>query len=307
MCGIYKITNLINGKIYIGQSIDIKRRWKEEKRNRKHDMTAIRSRAFQKYGVDSFHFDILEECPRDKLNEREKYWIAFYRSSDPEYGYNMTAGGDTSPHCHKLQNLDTVLEIINDLRNTSMTGIEIGKKYGISDQMVSDINHGRCWPQEHETYPIRVRRPKLSNLSKTQKKLMELYTNHPHKPRKMLYPARVISKEDIIASFLQGKSISSARRLLRTSIEKYRAKLTEFNLPTTTDELKYYFGIKKIKIPKPKTDKKVIQMQLDGTFVAEYESLHEAARQTNCMRQHIADVCHGRRKTAYGYTWQFKN
>lgn len=94
ICGIYKITNLKDQKIYIGQSVDIKTRWSNHIKaslgidsiahSKVHDVMA-------EEGIWNFTFELLEECPRDKLNEREKYYIDFYKSN--LYGYNLTKGG----------------------------------------------------------------------------------------------------------------------------------------------------------------------------------------------------------------------
>lgn len=88
--GIYKITNLINNKIYIGQSIHIEKRWKEHKYYSSQEKTAIQA-AFKKYGLSNFSFEVIEECSKEKLDEREIYWIKFYNSY--YNGYNMTKGG----------------------------------------------------------------------------------------------------------------------------------------------------------------------------------------------------------------------
>lgn len=93
VCGIYKITNKINGKCYIGQSNDIYRRWKQELApNAK--LNPHLARAFEKYGIDNFDFEIIEECQRKQLNEREQFYIEIYHSIDPKLGYNKTEGGD---------------------------------------------------------------------------------------------------------------------------------------------------------------------------------------------------------------------
>ena len=91
MIGIYKITNKINGKSYIGLTDDIKRRISEHKS--KGDTTNLLiDHVIKKYGKNNFTYEILEECSLDQLEEREKYWIKFYNSK--ENGYNLTDGGD---------------------------------------------------------------------------------------------------------------------------------------------------------------------------------------------------------------------
>lgn len=90
--GIYKITCLENEKAYIGQSSDIKTRFSD------HLKSALSSSAttnklyqeMRKYQPYNFTFEILEEVPRNKLDERERYWIDFY--STKEFGLNITKG-----------------------------------------------------------------------------------------------------------------------------------------------------------------------------------------------------------------------
>ena len=90
MIGIYLITNKVNGKKYVGQSIDIERRWKSHIIASKKSELHIH-RAIRKYGIDNFDFSILEECSVDKLDEREIYWISELDTYNN--GYNMTIGG----------------------------------------------------------------------------------------------------------------------------------------------------------------------------------------------------------------------
>ena len=88
-CGIYKIKNNINNKIYIGQSVDIEKRWN------KHLYATddfVIHKAIRKYGKNNFTFSILEECEMEFLDEKENYWIAYYDSTMPK-GYNMIPGG----------------------------------------------------------------------------------------------------------------------------------------------------------------------------------------------------------------------
>ena len=86
MIGIYKITNNSNGKSYIGQSIHIESRWKEHLRS---DDNSIFHQELQN-NPTIFTFSILEICEKEKLNEREQYWIQHYNSY--HNGYNLTSG-----------------------------------------------------------------------------------------------------------------------------------------------------------------------------------------------------------------------
>jgi group I intron endonuclease len=91
--GIYRITSLIDNKIYIGQARDIRDRL----------ITHIKCglgidtpnnklySAMLELGVENFTFEIVEECDVNLLNDREKYWIEYYQSRS--WGYNMTGGG----------------------------------------------------------------------------------------------------------------------------------------------------------------------------------------------------------------------
>lgn len=82
MIGIYLIRNTINNKVYIGQSTDIERRWVEHKRkySLEKNKNIILYKAFKKYGLDNFSFEILEECKEEELNERETFYIGLYKS-----------------------------------------------------------------------------------------------------------------------------------------------------------------------------------------------------------------------------------
>lgn len=91
MIGIYKIENKINGKIYIGQSNNIQRRFQEHQT--KGDSSRIPvDIAIQKYGKDNFTYTVIEETTIDKLNQAEEFWIDYFNSV--EIGYNCSKGGE---------------------------------------------------------------------------------------------------------------------------------------------------------------------------------------------------------------------
>ena len=99
--GIYKITNKVNGKVYIGQSVDIRGRWyhyKAYKNGKKYKEGCITylERAFDKYGIENFSFEVILECHPDCLNLPEVFLICEYNSADENYGYNVQSGGKSA-------------------------------------------------------------------------------------------------------------------------------------------------------------------------------------------------------------------
>lgn len=92
---IYKITNNINDKVYVGKTTEsIEQRFKIHIRDSKKE--SIKNRplysAFNKHGIENFSISVIEECNLEILDEREIYWIEFYHGYS--YGYNATIGGD---------------------------------------------------------------------------------------------------------------------------------------------------------------------------------------------------------------------
>lgn len=92
MIGIYKFTNKINGMSYIGQSVDIERRYKQHKRINTDN--TIFHNAIREYGFDAFDFEIIELCAKDSLDEKEKFYIKKCNTIYPK-GYNIATGGHT--------------------------------------------------------------------------------------------------------------------------------------------------------------------------------------------------------------------
>ena len=126
--GIYKITNLANGKIYIGQSVDINKRWNDHIRNGFKEGTDEYNyplyQAFRKYTnndkskiEEMFDFKVIKKCEKELLNEKEifyikKYRTYIYREDSKGWGYNQTEGGD----CGSSASLERFTDFIEAVR-----------------------------------------------------------------------------------------------------------------------------------------------------------------------------------------------
>ena len=156
MIGIYKFENLINGQIYIGQSIDIERRYRDHiNRSLKQSQTEKNSalhKAIRKYGIDNFSFTIIEECNANELNEKEIFWIKYYNSYNN--GYNNTTGGNQQEASKKFDE-NFILTIKTLLLTTKMTYEEISQKFKISLGRISEINTGKVGYDPQLNYPLR--------------------------------------------------------------------------------------------------------------------------------------------------------
>ena len=129
---IYKITNKINGKIYVGMTYrTIQERWKEHLNdcNRRRNENRPLYNAINKYGAENFVIEVIEET--ENPEEREKYWIEELGSF--KYGYNATLGGDGRPYI----DYDLVIATYENIRNIA----EVSRIMNIDASTISKILH----------------------------------------------------------------------------------------------------------------------------------------------------------------------
>lgn len=103
---IYLITNKINNKQYIGQTIcnDIETRWKQHKRSCKYSLGRYILSAYKKYGIENFKFQIICICFDEDCNKYEEEYIKKYNTLSPN-GYNLTEGGKNAKHTEETRKL----------------------------------------------------------------------------------------------------------------------------------------------------------------------------------------------------------
>ena len=123
---IYKITNTVNNKIYIGKTTNtIEHRWNQHMRQAKREQNSniLLYKAINKYGYNSFTVDIIEECDNDILDEKEQLYIKLYNSFYKNgCGYNMTIGEDGG----SVYDDEKILELWNQGLTIRKIAIQLG-------------------------------------------------------------------------------------------------------------------------------------------------------------------------------------
>ena len=199
MIGIYKITNRDTGKSYVGQSNDIERRFKE------HQTVGEKSRipvdiAIQKYGKDSFLYEIIEECNIDELNVKETYWIQTLDTVNN--GYNCNIGGEQQSIGEANGRAKLTEEDIKAIRkayNDHKKQKEIYENYKhlISFNHFQNIWQGRVWKhimpevftEENKQYYIHENsKGEMSNKATfTNEEIMTIRTRYVNESAKKIY------------------------------------------------------------------------------------------------------------------------
>ena len=289
LIGIYKITNLINDKKYIGQSNDIERRFKEHHsdpfQKSKPSYNCIFYQAIRKYGIKNFSFEILELCKIEELDNKEKYWIKYYNTYigwENCQGYNMTIGGSGArkfdpQEIIKLWNQGNTIEEIINILDSSYTTItnylhQEGLAYVKIDERKTLLSP--C----HSVLQYSLEGIFLNCYNSVSDAVREIKPYYPHAATANICKAckyKITTAYNFIWKYIEDETPVS---LL---VEKAKQKIHHRN-------------------------RSVNQYDLQGNFIQTFSTLKEAA--TSCGLKSISaitNVCTGRARTSGGFMWSY--
>lgn len=202
MIYIYLITNNINNKIYIGQTSNLSLRWSQHKSNAKYNRgNQVITKAISKYGYQNFTFEVIAQAfDRKSADDLEEEIIKQYNSRNPEIGYNIAAGGNTTERTPEILNkISNSLTLYYKKNNNHMKGKSLPDdwKKNISKSSLGKpgTNKGRKFNKEwREKISKALTGKKVSE--KTKKKLSESHIGHIAPNRKLTFEiAEEIRKE----------------------------------------------------------------------------------------------------------------
>lgn len=150
---IYKITNTLNDKVYIGQTIKtVEKRFQQHKNNsnKPYFSQIVLYKAFNKYGIENFTCEEIEEVDDSLLDEREKYWIEYFNSYFE--GYNSTLGGRAT----NLYNwdVDDIIEKYMTLKSARKVAQALGCDHSSIDRILNANNVPRFTPAQQISKPL---------------------------------------------------------------------------------------------------------------------------------------------------------
>lgn len=290
-CGIYKFENNINHKVYIGQAIDLKERYKKHCKNIKdinHQEDLYQ--ALREYGLQNFSYNVLEEYEffdQDLLNQKEKYYINLFNSLKPN-GYNMIPGGTNGAGLAKgkaVQQFSLTGEKLNEFYSAHEAARQTGIDYSSicsCCRKEQKFAKGYQWKWKEDNEQIIDISANINNqlkvyqYNKDTNVLIRVYENLTEASKQTGYP------KSAICNVCNYKNKSAYGYIWRYENKPYERQFQKKN-----------------------TKKKVAQYDLNQNLIKIFNSLTEAAKETNTNLGNLGQVCSGKRKTANGYIWKY--
>lgn len=267
MIGIYKITNKLTNKCYIGQSLCIERRFKEHI-NCVKDYPLYDDIA--KYGINNFIFEVLEPCNEGDLNEKEKYWINFFDSYNN--GYNQTIGGKGVSQYDYAYLVELYLQLHNSVKVAQQVGCHC-------HTVCNALKAYNITPNEKSPG---VARP-IKQIDPITLETIAIYENQS------LAAQAVGCIQQNISLAVTGKTKTAAGYIWKYTDDN--SEIKNISIPAITQH----------------KNQKVQQLDNNGNVINEYNSVKEAliALNKSTKAGNIYAACKDSSKTAYGYKWRY--
>lgn len=302
ICGIYCIENLRNSKKYIGQSVDIYKRWSTHismLNNGSHCNQYLQN-AWNKYGEESFRFNILEKCKCDKdiLNNREQYWINYYNSYDS--GYNLTAGGDGTFGVKCSDEKKQKISKANTGRKNTQE-----QKDRISKALLNNPNVLRG--ENHPYYNKKLNDEEILRLRTGLKNYYENNSYTPSWSKKVI----CVTTGKIFNTLKKAANYYGINQSNISSCCEYKREFAGELADGTRLQWEFYEDgkvyVKKEQKQRSNKERPILQYDLEENFIKEWKSAKECNDFTGIQRSRISDVCRGKRKQTGGYIFKYKD
>ena len=268
---IYKITNKINNKKYIGQTSNWERRKKEHWRHTDNGAGKLLYLAMDKYGIENFDFEVIEYV--ENYNEREKYWIAYYNTlatKKDSNGYNLTPGGEEPP-IHAGDNSYTATlnnKLVNEIKQLllegNLTAKQLAEQYNCNLSTISRINNGTIRYDSNLKYPLNEKIT-LEYQKQSTKQLADNIIN------------------DLLNSNLTQREIAEKYNVARTCVTAINRAQIIYNRQYDYTILKHNQHSKKIDVFDAITNE----------YLGTYDSIKEAAAAYNLKKGSVSACARG--------------
>lgn len=251
---IYKIINIINNKVYIGQTKQsIEQRFCQHKSHARNNRNNHKlGNAIRKYGDENFIIEKIEECNYNDLNDRERYWIKKYNSI--ENGYNSTLGGQDISIYYEIDNQKEIIDYYQQCHNQQ----ETIKKFNITEYKFRQMLLKNNIPTDYTNYGIQKR-----------KKIIIVELN------------KIFESEVDCAKFLIQEQYTKAKiNCVKVGIAKSVSKNTSYLGLSFRDYEQFLSGDIKINVKKKKPTKEELENQILTQSVAQLAKVHQVHETT---------------------------
>jgi group I intron endonuclease len=332
--GVYKITNLVNHKIYIGQSIDLWTRINEgylQKLPKQKSHNRYIQRSWNKYGSENFIFEVVEYCDVEDLNPRETYWIEYYDSANKYKGYNIDKIGGSSRGRKVSEETKRKISKATKGENNPNYGKPLSEEHkkALSEhrsipvvQLDLDGNFIREWKSALEVSDYyNVARNSISTVLRkkttTSCGSIWLYKDEYDKGDFNIekHYERDSLKKAVIQLTLDGKFIKEYRTMTQASQETNTFNINNVCNGTQKsangfiwmykEEYEKY-GFIKERYQRVKRTSGIVQLSLEGEFMKLWDNAEVAAKFLQCSDKSIRASCKGRINTSNGFIWLYE-